>query len=142
MFEPFVSDTIYLGKFGDSDVNFKDDWVEVFTSNIEALGKTDAATYDESTKTCKGVLGLEVEIVVSTIGEAEFLQNYIVGALIKGVEEEWTFTPGVDNYFSHNVLIKFTETPNTVKESQVDGLLEKIRGDLFYLIQIPGASSE
>lgn len=72
----------------------------------ETIDKLDKGGYfDESRLSCTAILGLQVEIMTSKLGFEDSLQNYIVGARISGVEEDWVFDEESSTKFSHTVSV-------------------------------------
>ena len=63
MFTTFTDKFKSLATFGNPSVNAKKDWVDVINSFVYTAGKVDATT-----KICRSIASMEIEILTSTLG--------------------------------------------------------------------------
>lgn len=75
IFKQFKDKFNWISIFGQTSQYFKKDWVEVFFPDEPKAG-----VWDEETKTCTGMVGLNVKIITSNVGFDKQLQQYVLGA--------------------------------------------------------------
>jgi len=89
IFSQFRDSFKFVAAFGNPNINFSGDWLATIVDETNSVTK--AGTTDASRQSCKLVSALEVEILTSQLGYIDSVQNYVVGARVKGIEKEWVF---------------------------------------------------
>lgn len=134
IFKQFYDKFNYVSKFGKASQYLKDDWIKVFYPDDSKAG-----IWNSDTKTCTGVVGLNLNILTSLIGFESSLQNYVIGAQVKEITDSWAFLsidPEEKHYFQHIVTIQFSEiwseTLVAAKRNEGSFFVPKLPDDLFY----------
>lgn len=72
IFTQFFSNLQYIGILGNANLNYQDDWLQPLNENTDGLlnANTDFV-WDDETKTCTHIAGLELQIMYSKLGYVE-----------------------------------------------------------------------
>lgn len=135
IFKQFIDDFEYLSIFGNPDVTYGKDWIEVIRSQVGSFeagaSATTKGTIDETARACTLFSGMEIEIITSKLGKTEDPQTYIVGAEMRGIQEEWIYHPN-QTKFQHTISVTYREILPMELNGQFYSLLDRISGSLFY----------
>ena len=139
IFKQFYDRFNWISIFGQTSQYFKKDWVKVLFPDQQ----TKAGVWDEATRTCTGMVGLNVKIVTSNIGFESQLQPYVLGAQVKEISDSWAFLssdPEEKHYFQHIVTIDFGEIQSSEQQDAVRNegsfFVPKLPDELFYPLNL------
>lgn len=134
IFDQFVTNFKYISIFGNPDPNYDQDWRTVIFEDLDQTG-----TFNSEKKTCSVYNSLDIEVLTSQVGFMDNLQNYVVGARVKSVASEWVYQAGASYpLFAGLTFREVTPDALRVRDST---LMTKIKGNLFYPLNINGAQS-
>jgi hypothetical protein len=80
----------YVSVFGNANIQNEQDWVKVIYESGSQPAKF--GTWDAATKTCTGLVGLNIRFLTSKLGFESSLQKYIVGVEVAPIIKDWRFT--------------------------------------------------
>mmetsp|Transcript_18253 Transcript_18253/g.13263 ORF Transcript_18253/g.13263 Transcript_18253/m.13263 type:complete len:177 (-) Transcript_18253:24-554(-) len=139
IFNQLINNFNYVGIFGNADPDMAGDWVEVLRENLHGITiPSSAYEWDQDTKTCTNMVGIQVRVLASQLGYVQNPQNYIIQVQLSGLYDQWTFTntdPDQPQEFTHYIAFNFIEVaPQDYKTSEIwgQGLIPELPEDLFY----------
>ena len=133
IFDQFVTNFKYISIFGNPDPDYDQDWRTVIFEDLDLTG-----TYDATKKACSVHNSLDIEVLTSQVGFMNNLQNYVVGARVKSVASEWTYQTNAS--YPLFAGLSFREVTPDALRVRDSTLMSKIKGNLFYPLNINGAS--
>lgn len=144
IFKDFNDKFNYVSMLGNANPVYMKDWVKVIKPTAEEL-TANKDNWETTTNTCNGVTGYSIKVLTSSLGFESKLQNYVIGAQIEPVRQEWTFLNKQGDLnkkqsFLHTIHISFHEVLSkdllTILKGESQFFLPTLPEDMFYPFSI------